>query len=128
MTDTPRPRDLLIAAARRLGQLRDRVVFVGGATTELLITDPAAAESRTTTDVDVIVEVSSHADYVGPLRNELVATRLIQRSTSSTSFASITNTPCLRPLLRGALGTKTMCCTLSAAASRTAGTPLAISA
>jgi hypothetical protein len=50
-----------IAAA--LGQLRDRVVFVGGSATGLLITDPMAAAIRVTKDVDVIVEVASHGGY-----------------------------------------------------------------
>lgn len=73
MSEPRRPRDLLIAAATRLGRLRERVVFVGGATTELLVTDPGAAEARATNDVDVIVEVATHAEYVGALRDELVA-------------------------------------------------------
>ena len=50
-----------IAAA--LGQLRDRVVFVGGSATGLLITDPMAAAIRVTKDVDVIVEVATHGGY-----------------------------------------------------------------
>ena len=50
-----------IAAA--LGQLRDRVVFVGGSATGLLITDPLAAAIRVTKDVDVIVEVATHSGY-----------------------------------------------------------------
>ena len=41
-----------IAAA--LGPLRERVVFVGGSATGLLITDPLAAAIRVTKDVDVI--------------------------------------------------------------------------
>lgn len=49
--------------ARRLGELRKEVVFVGGASTALLITDPAAPDVRATTDVDVIVEVASTFDY-----------------------------------------------------------------
>jgi len=43
-----------IAAA--LGPLRERVVFVGGSATDLLITDPLAAAIRVTKDVDVIVD------------------------------------------------------------------------
>ena len=46
-----------IAAA--LGPLRDKVVFVGGSATGLLITDPLAAAIRVTKDVGVIVEVAS---------------------------------------------------------------------
>jgi predicted nucleotidyltransferase len=47
--------------AARLGELRDRVVFVGGAIRGLLITDPGAAPERPTDDVDVVVEVTSAA-------------------------------------------------------------------
>ena len=50
-----------IAAA--LGPLRERVVFVGGSATGLLITDPLAAAIRVTKDVDVIVEVATHNGY-----------------------------------------------------------------
>jgi predicted nucleotidyltransferase len=60
----PENRELLIAAARRLGPLLDAVVFVGGSTTELLITDEAAAEIRPTDDVDVIADITSMSQYV----------------------------------------------------------------
>jgi hypothetical protein len=49
--------------ARRLGRLREEVVFLGGAATALLITDEAAPDVRATMDVDVIVEVTSTLDY-----------------------------------------------------------------
>src|SRR5690349_61169 len=49
--------------AARLGHLRDRVVFLGGAATALLITDSAAPDVRATIDVDVIVEIASRGDY-----------------------------------------------------------------
>lgn len=41
----------------------DDLVFVGGGTTALLITDPAAAEVRPTYDVDSIAEIASYAEY-----------------------------------------------------------------
>ena len=50
--------ELLELAAAALGELLDEVVFVGGATVGLWITDPAAPAPRPTKDVDVIVEVS----------------------------------------------------------------------
>jgi hypothetical protein len=56
-------RSLLIRGARLLGDLRDEFVFVGGCTTGLLITDPAAADIRPTRDVDVIVAAASIAEY-----------------------------------------------------------------
>jgi len=51
----------ILLVARRLGALRDRVVFVGGAVRGVLITDPGAAPERPTDDVDLIVEVTSAA-------------------------------------------------------------------
>lgn len=55
--------DLLERAAVALGDLTDEVVFVGGATVTLWITDPAAPPPRPTKDVDVIVEVATRAGY-----------------------------------------------------------------
>jgi predicted nucleotidyltransferase len=46
-----------------LGPLRDEVVFVGGATVHLWLTEPAAPPARATEDVDVICEVASRAEY-----------------------------------------------------------------
>jgi predicted nucleotidyltransferase len=51
----------VIAAA--LGDLRERVVFVGGATAALLISDPAAESVRATKDVDAIVDVDGLPQY-----------------------------------------------------------------
>ncbi len=62
-----KPIDLLLAVGSRLIQLPMPVAFVGGATTGLLVTDPAAPAPRSTLDVDVIVEVSSYADYTSVL-------------------------------------------------------------
>ena len=50
-------------AASRLGTLLDDVVFVGGATLALLITDPGAAPVRATVDVDVIAEITTYMEY-----------------------------------------------------------------
>jgi hypothetical protein len=55
--------DLLIEAARFLKSLLGELVFVGGSTTALLITDKAAADVRPTYDVDAIAEISSYAAY-----------------------------------------------------------------
>jgi len=53
----------LTTAARLLGILADEVVFVGGAATGLLLTDPAAPDVRPTLDIDVAVEVASRTAY-----------------------------------------------------------------
>jgi hypothetical protein len=55
--------ELLKQVARRLGPLRGEVVFVGGCTTGLFITDNAAGEVRPTFDVDLIAEIASYAEY-----------------------------------------------------------------
>jgi predicted nucleotidyltransferase len=55
--------DLLERGAAALRDFLDEVVFVGGATVSLWITDPAAPPSRPTKDVDVIVEVATRGSY-----------------------------------------------------------------
>jgi len=55
--------DRLERVARRLGPLKDAVVFVGGAVAELLVTDPGAPEPRATGDIDAIVEVATRGAY-----------------------------------------------------------------
>jgi Nucleotidyl transferase AbiEii toxin, Type IV TA system len=55
--------EMLELAARHLGNLLDEVVFVGGATVELWITDEAAPEFRPTDDIDVIAEITTMRDY-----------------------------------------------------------------
>lgn len=47
---------MLEMAADHLGSLLEEVVFLGGVTVELWISDPAAPEFRPTVDVDVVVE------------------------------------------------------------------------
>lgn len=49
--------------ARALGDLRDDLVFVGGCAVDLLLTDPAAAPSRVTYDVDLVAQVAALAGY-----------------------------------------------------------------
>jgi hypothetical protein len=46
-----------------LQPLLQDLVFVGGCTTALLITDEAAGETRPTYDVDAIVELGTYAEY-----------------------------------------------------------------
>ena len=55
--------ELLTDAARLLKPLLGELVFVGGSTTALLVTDTAAADIRPTYDVDAIAEISSYAAY-----------------------------------------------------------------
>ncbi len=53
----------LETAAALLGPLLEEVVFVGGATVHLWITEPGAPPTRATEDVDVVCEVASRVKY-----------------------------------------------------------------
>ncbi len=53
----------LLAALEKLAPVLDRIVFVGGCATGLLITDSAAAPVRPTLGVDVIVETASYLEF-----------------------------------------------------------------
>lgn len=55
--------EMLRIAVKNLDYLTDELVFVGGCTTGLLITDEGAAEVRITKDVDTIVEAATYAQY-----------------------------------------------------------------
>jgi hypothetical protein len=55
---------LLEDAVLKLVPFLEEIVFVGGVTLGLLITDEGAPPVRTTTDVDVIAEIVTYADYI----------------------------------------------------------------
>ena len=55
---------MLQDAVRKLAPFLDEIVFVGGVTLGLLITDEAAAPIRGTTDVVAVAEIVSYADYI----------------------------------------------------------------
>ena len=55
--------ELLTGVAQLLRPMLSELVFVGGCTTALLISDTAAAEVRPTYDVDAIAEITSYAEY-----------------------------------------------------------------
>ena len=52
-------RALFESVVRLLAPVLDELVFVGGCTTGLFITDPAASGIRPTKDVDAIVDVTT---------------------------------------------------------------------
>ncbi|MEN8122169.1 MAG: nucleotidyl transferase AbiEii/AbiGii toxin family protein [Bacteroidota bacterium] len=54
---------MLQTIANDLAELKDELVFVGGAVTELYVNDPAAADIRPTTDIDCVIELSSRTAY-----------------------------------------------------------------
>ena len=53
----------LAKAAEKLAPLLERIAFVGGCVTGLLLTDPAAAPVRPTLDVDAIIAIASYAEF-----------------------------------------------------------------
>lgn len=54
---------LLQLAARKLDNLNDNVVYLGGCATALFINDPSALDVRATLDVDCIIDVISLVEY-----------------------------------------------------------------
>jgi hypothetical protein len=56
--------EMLRIAVKNLDYLNDELVYVGGCTTGLFITDEGAGEVRTTRDVDTIVEATTYGEYV----------------------------------------------------------------
>lgn len=54
---------LLERMAERLGDLLDHFVLVGGSTTVLMITDPAAPPARASIDIDAVVQVENLGEY-----------------------------------------------------------------
>jgi len=55
--------DMIALVAQALGELCDRVVFVGGAVVDLYVTTSSAPPARPTFDVDCIVHVMSRVEY-----------------------------------------------------------------
>lgn len=54
---------MLQIVANGLRELKDDVVFIGGAVAELYANDPAASDIRPTLDVDFVVELSSRIEH-----------------------------------------------------------------
>lgn len=51
--------DVIRTIAKALGELNDRVVYVGGTVVSLYINDPAADDARPTKDIDISLEIAS---------------------------------------------------------------------
>jgi len=56
-------REWIIIVAEKLGALIQEMVFVGGAATDLLITDSGSLDARSTDDVDVLVKCTTKTQY-----------------------------------------------------------------
>ena len=55
--------EMVAKVAKGLGPLCEKVVFVGGSTVALYLTDPAAPKIRPTVDVDCIIKLLSRTGY-----------------------------------------------------------------
>lgn len=73
-------RALFESVVRLLAPVLDELVFVGGCTTGLFTTDPAAGGIRPTKDVDAIVDVTSYSKYAA-LADRLRAIGLVEDTT-----------------------------------------------
>ena len=54
---------MLQVVADGLKELKDEMVFVGGALVEVYASDPAASDIRPTLDVDCVIELSSGTNF-----------------------------------------------------------------
>lgn len=48
--------------ANALGELNEKIIYVGGATVSLYINDPAAEDVRPTKDIDISINVASFVE------------------------------------------------------------------
>ncbi len=55
--------DMLQIVAIGLEEIKNDLVFVGGAVAELYASDPASSDIRPTTDIDCLIELYSRTDY-----------------------------------------------------------------
>ena len=56
--------DMLQIVANGLQEIKNDLVFVGGAVAELYANDPASSDIRPTTDIDCLIELSSRKEYL----------------------------------------------------------------
>jgi predicted nucleotidyltransferase len=62
--------DVIRTIAKALGELNDRVAYVGGTVVSLYINDPAADDARPTKDIDISLEIASLSE-LEKVRGEL---------------------------------------------------------
>lgn len=79
---------MLGIVAEGLKGLKAEVVFIGGATIDLFITDPAATGTRETDDVDCIIELVGKAKYYA-LEEKLRALGFRNRSTKRSRSCAV---------------------------------------
>lgn len=79
--------------AERFGHLRERVVFLGGAATALLITDPATPDVRVTTDLaaEVAAAAADVKDFLSCTFKEFLQPLSALAWQPSVRFRRVTN-------------------------------------
>lgn len=79
MKNTNINRKVITKIAGALGELNERVVYVGGAVVSLYANDPAADDVRPTQDLDISMEIASLGE-LEKLREELMKKGFVQKS------------------------------------------------
>jgi len=94
---------MIIEVAKHLGDLRNRVVFVGGCARGLFITDPAMPEVRATQDADVIEDIVTILDGRSEIVSESRGVTADLRRFLSQTFRALLANPAFRESLPGHL-------------------------
>ena len=92
---------MLMRVVDRLAPLQERLVFLGGAVTELFITLPGGQRPRQTKDVELVVDVVNLGEYSEILRGRLAALGLREDTREGAPicrwlFEDIASTSCRR--------------------------------
>jgi hypothetical protein len=61
---------LVAQVAHGLKELKEKMVFVGGAVISLYTDDPAADEIRPTTDIDMTINLANYNEFPKKCRND----------------------------------------------------------
>lgn len=54
--------EIIKKIASALGELNEKIIFVGGATISMYVNDPAADDVRPTKDIDLTVKVATYTE------------------------------------------------------------------
>jgi hypothetical protein len=73
--------EILQKVVKGLGELKEKVVFIGGSIAELYVSNPVLSEIRPTLDIDCIVEISSRIAYA-KLEEDLRAKGFVNDTTN----------------------------------------------
>lgn len=79
MNNTFINREIIKKVSHALGDLNNKVIYVGGATVSLYINDPAAEDVRPTIDIDISVSVATFYELEA-IRDELISKGFSQSS------------------------------------------------